>query len=945
MRSPSAGSVEDSSSARFQPSRRSNPPDGIPPVEGLRMRQVFTHEPVMVDEVVALFAPVPPGVVIDATAGGGGHAAALLEAHAHLRLLCLDRDPDAVEATSQRLATFGDRAQVRRARFDRLGDVAAEMGIGPGSASGVLFDLGVSSPQLDRPERGFSYRADGPLDMRMDPDEGTTAADLVNTWPEAELARLFAANGEGRFARRIAWAVVAARPVTTTAALADVVRSAMPAAARRQGGHPARRVLPGPARGGERGARGPGRRRFPVAIDTLAPGAAASLIAYHSGEDRIVKAAFRQAETGGCTCPPGLPVQLWRGVVGQARVPRDSATHCRRDDPQPALPRARCSGPSSGARPDGRGDVSRARHLAPAPARLPDLDRQPRRGIEAPGQRGPRWSLPRTAAVGRGHRPRQPDDGGGGQRVDDPGSGPPDPDAVAADRSARATPRPRAARGEALRSFRRGVPGPAPWSGGADQCDRPQSGERLDLGVDGLDHARPGTHRSRRPAARDPNSEGPGTRRAPTPPGPAGGGGAVGSTAVCDRSGSRASSVGDTRSAGRARQGPGVPPPPPRRPARRVPLLAKGSTTAPNAVRPGASRASVLLTQAVLLPRPGGPWPARAATSGAWRPATPRRARKSSPVTGGVQRRRIGVMRVVVVLVFAALAVRLIGVQVFSSGRYSAMGAAEVHTTVHVPAVRGGIYDRNGAALALSVARSNIVADPFLIHDPAPVARALTSVLGVSTETLTAELSEHSGYVVPRQRGRRHGGQEGDRAHAPRHQRAPGHRAVGSGRDTGGPARRHGGCRRLGAVGARVQVQLVVGRPQRLSVRGRLTRRRPAPGQDVAARGHGSGDRRRAQRRRALAVRDRAVPRCGDLGVARQERDRHRHEHPHRRDPLHGQPGVEDRAAPDAGPWRRLRRRPRPHRVRPAASTHHHDGAAAAPTRHHGDPGHRRTWP
>lgn len=280
------------------------------------MRQVFTHEPVMVNEVVALFAPVPPGVVIDTTAGGGGHAAALLTAHEHLRLLCLDRDPDAVEATESRLATYGDRAAVRRARFDRLGDVASEMGISPGSASGVLFDLGVSSPQLDRPERGFSYRADAPLDMRMDPDESTTAADLVNTWPEVELARLFAANGEGRFARRIALAVVSARPVTTTAALADVVRSALPAAVRRQGGHPARRVFQA-LRVAVNDELEVLADALPVAIDALAPGGRCVAIAYHSGEDRIVKAAFRQAETGGCTCPPGLPCSCGAVSLGK----------------------------------------------------------------------------------------------------------------------------------------------------------------------------------------------------------------------------------------------------------------------------------------------------------------------------------------------------------------------------------------------------------------------------------------------------------------------------------------------------------------------------------------------------------------------------------------------------------------------------------------------------
>jgi 16S rRNA (cytosine1402-N4)-methyltransferase len=270
------------------------------------MRQVFTHEPVMVDEVVALFAPVPAGVVIDATAGGGGHAAALLKAHRHLRVLCLDRDPDAVAATTDRLAEFGDRATVRRARFDHLDVVAQEIGLQRGSASGVLFDLGVSSPQLDRPERGFSYRVDAPLDMRMDPDDGPTAADLVNTWPEADLARLFAANGEGRFARRIARAVVAARPVTTTGALAEVVRSALPAAVRRQGGHPARRVFQA-LRVAVNDELDVLADALPVAIETLAPGGRCVVIAYHSGEDRIVKAAFRHAETGGCTCPPRLP--------------------------------------------------------------------------------------------------------------------------------------------------------------------------------------------------------------------------------------------------------------------------------------------------------------------------------------------------------------------------------------------------------------------------------------------------------------------------------------------------------------------------------------------------------------------------------------------------------------------------------------------------------------
>jgi len=280
------------------------------------MRQVFTHEPVMVDEVVALFAPVPAGLVIDATAGGGGHSAALLTAHPHLRLLSLDRDLEAVEATSKRLEAFGGRALVRHARFDGLDVAAAEIGVPRGAVSGVLFDLGVSSAQLDRPERGFSYRVDAPLDMRMDQGDGPTASDVVNTRSEAELARLFADNGEGRFARKIARAVVAARPIITTGALADVVRSALPAAVRRQGGHPARRVFQA-LRVAVNEELEVLADALPLAIDLLAPAGRCVAIAYHSGEDRIVKAAFRHAETGGCSCPPGLPCSCGAESLGR----------------------------------------------------------------------------------------------------------------------------------------------------------------------------------------------------------------------------------------------------------------------------------------------------------------------------------------------------------------------------------------------------------------------------------------------------------------------------------------------------------------------------------------------------------------------------------------------------------------------------------------------------
>jgi 16S rRNA (cytosine1402-N4)-methyltransferase len=264
----------------------------------------FGHRPVMVDEVVGLLAPGPAGTVVDATVGGGGHARALLEAADHLTVLGLDRDPVAVAAAASALARFGARARVRRSRFDRLREVAGEEGLE--ALSGVLFDLGVSSPQLDRAERGFSHRGDGPLDMRMDPDDERTAADVVNGLSEADLARLLRTYGDERYAGRIARAIVAARPLRTTAELAEVVRDAIPAPARRRGGHPARRtfqavrievnaelaVLPG---------------ALDAAVDLLAPGGRCVVLAYHSGEDRIVKDRFRQAATGGCTCPPGLP--------------------------------------------------------------------------------------------------------------------------------------------------------------------------------------------------------------------------------------------------------------------------------------------------------------------------------------------------------------------------------------------------------------------------------------------------------------------------------------------------------------------------------------------------------------------------------------------------------------------------------------------------------------
>lgn len=269
------------------------------------MGQSFVHQPVMAGEVVDLFASVPPGVVVDGTVGGGGHAALLLRARPDLRLLGLDRDPEAVSAATARLAPFGDRATVRQARFADLEEVVASE-LPPGAVlSGVLLDLGVSSPQLDVAGRGFSYRRQGPLDMRMDPTTGRPASELVNTASAEELAALFAANGEARLSRRLARAVVAARPIATTTQLAEVVADAVPAAVRRRG-HPARRVFQA-LRIAVNDELAELAAVLPPACRLLAVGGRCLVIAYHSGEDRLVKTVFAEVASGGCTCPPGLP--------------------------------------------------------------------------------------------------------------------------------------------------------------------------------------------------------------------------------------------------------------------------------------------------------------------------------------------------------------------------------------------------------------------------------------------------------------------------------------------------------------------------------------------------------------------------------------------------------------------------------------------------------------
>jgi 16S rRNA (cytosine1402-N4)-methyltransferase len=309
MCSSSTGAVEDHSTlfpaVRLGPSRSFSKPVGE-----LQMVQPFEHIPVLRDEVVSAFAPVPPGVVVDATVGGGGHSAALLAAYNGLHIIGLDRDLLALAAAAVKLAPYGERVTLVHAPFSALGDVTS------GPLSGVLFDLGVSSPQLDHADRGFSFRADAAIDMRMDQSTGRTAAQLVNELPEAALAALFRENGEGKLSGRIARAVVTARPLTSTAQLAEVVAGAVPAAVRRKG-NPATRVFQA-LRIAVNDELGQLEQALPVALERLSVGGRCVVISYHSGEDRLTKQVFSRAITGGCTCPPNLPCVC--GAVAHHRL-------------------------------------------------------------------------------------------------------------------------------------------------------------------------------------------------------------------------------------------------------------------------------------------------------------------------------------------------------------------------------------------------------------------------------------------------------------------------------------------------------------------------------------------------------------------------------------------------------------------------------------------------
>ncbi len=269
------------------------------------------HVPVLLERVMELLGPAvagPDPVMVDATVGLGGHAHAMLAAHPGLRLIGIDRDERALQLSASRLAEFADRTDLVKGVYDELPEILRSLAVA--SVEAVLFDFGVSSLQLDEVARGFAYAQDAPLDMRMDPSSERTAADILNTYPAADLARILASYGEERFARRIAAAIVRERktaPWQSTARLADVVRDSIPAATRRTGGHPAKRTFQA-LRIEVNDELRVAERAVPAAIDALSEGGRIAVLSYHSLEDRIVKRALTARATG--TTPLDLPVEL-----------------------------------------------------------------------------------------------------------------------------------------------------------------------------------------------------------------------------------------------------------------------------------------------------------------------------------------------------------------------------------------------------------------------------------------------------------------------------------------------------------------------------------------------------------------------------------------------------------------------------------------------------------
>ena len=271
------------------------------------MSETFTHRPVLLDECNENLKIRPDGVYLDGTLGRAGHSREIAKRLTTGRLICVDRDDAALEAAKERLADWMDRVTLVHSNFDQVGDIVADLGL-PG-VDGMLFDLGVSSPQLDDGARGFSYMADAPLDMRMDRSEGLTAADVVNTWPQEELKRILFQYGEERYAPLIAAAIVRRRqekPIGTTLELVDVIKSAMPGKALKEKQHPAKRSFQA-IRIAVNDELASVERMLKGAVPKLNRGGRLAVITFHSLEDRIVKSGLAEFAKG-CTCPPDFPV-------------------------------------------------------------------------------------------------------------------------------------------------------------------------------------------------------------------------------------------------------------------------------------------------------------------------------------------------------------------------------------------------------------------------------------------------------------------------------------------------------------------------------------------------------------------------------------------------------------------------------------------------------------
>lgn len=273
------------------------------------------HVPVMLDRVLELLAPALGGerpVVVDANLGLGGHSEALLAAYPALHLIGIDRDPFAIDFSTRRLAPYAERTTLVHASSDQLAEVLAATGpaLGRATVDGVLFDLGVSSPQLDEAGRGFAYSYDAPLDMRMDTEQELTAEKVVNTYSAGDLIRILRDYGEERFAPRVAGLIVKERAkeaITSTKRLAEIVRQAIPAATRRTGGNPAKRTFQA-LRIEVNAELAALEAALPAALDALALGGRVVVLSYHSLEDRLTKQVLTARTRD--TSPPGLPVPL-----------------------------------------------------------------------------------------------------------------------------------------------------------------------------------------------------------------------------------------------------------------------------------------------------------------------------------------------------------------------------------------------------------------------------------------------------------------------------------------------------------------------------------------------------------------------------------------------------------------------------------------------------------